>query len=388
MLDPVKELLNRRVAEIIKKEHFESALRSGAKLRVKFGIDPTASDLHLGHTVPLLKLKEFQDLGHQIILIIGDTTATIGDPTGRFSARKILTKKEVEENMKTYKEQVSKILDPRKTEFVYNSKWFGKMNVADLMELASTATFQQIRERKEFRERLERGEEFAFAELFYPIMQGYDSVQVKADVEIGGTDQKFNLLMGRQVQKRLGQKEQDILMVPLLIGTDGKEKMSKSAVNFIAIQDKPEEMFAKIMSLPDDLVPDYFDLCTEISTDRIKELKRKMVSNPMDVKKELAFEITKIYHGEKQASEAQREFTGVFGGGEAPKDAPIWKIAGKKVNLIDLLTEKEIVKSKSEARRLLVQRGITLDDQKLSEPDQILNKGVLRIGKKTFIKIE
>ena len=249
-----QELLERRVAEVIEKEHLAKALDSGKKLKIKFGIDPTAPELHLGHTVPLLKLKEFQDLGHEIILIIGDATAEIGDPTGKSVARKKLTRKEVSENMKTYKRQIAKILDPKKTRFVYNSQWFKKMGLAQLMEMASTATLGQVQKRADFRKRLEAGGDVSVPEFIYPIMQGYDSLQIKADVEVGGTDQKFNLLMGRQVQKRFGQKEQDILTVPLLIGTDGVEKMSKTAGNFIALEEKPGEMFGKLMAVPDELI--------------------------------------------------------------------------------------------------------------------------------------
>ncbi|GMR19215.1 MAG: tyrosine--tRNA ligase [Patescibacteria group bacterium] len=388
MINQITELLERRVAEIIKRDHLKTALESGRKLKIKFGIDPTSAKLHLGHTVPLLKLKEFQNLGHQIILIIGDTTATIGDPTGRQISRKTLTRKEVEENMKAYKGQISKILDAKKTTFVYNSEWFGKMGISDFMKMVSTATFQQVGKRRELQERIQKGEDITLTEILYPVMQGYDSVQVKADVEVGGADQKFNLLMGRQIQKRFGQKEQDILTVPLLIGTDGKEKMSKTAENYVALEDSPSEMYAKLMATPDGLTVQYFELCTDLTIEKVEDLAKQAKKDPMGVKKQLAYEITKMYHGEKKATTAQKEFGRVFSKGGTPKDAPVWKIAGREVDLAKLLLDNKIVTSKSDARRLIQQGGVKLDGKKLTKPIATLGKGTLRIGRKTFIKIQ
>ncbi|KKW05568.1 MAG: Tyrosine-tRNA ligase [candidate division CPR1 bacterium GW2011_GWC1_49_13] len=383
-----QELLERRVAEVIEKEHLAKALDSGKKLKIKFGIDPTAPELHLGHTVPLLKLKEFQDLGHEIILIIGDATAEIGDPTGKSVARKKLTRKEVSENMKTYKRQIAKILDPKKTRFVYNSQWFKKMGLAQLMEMASTATLGQVQKRADFRKRLEAGGDVSVPEFIYPIMQGYDSLQIKADVEVGGTDQKFNLLMGRQVQKRFGQKEQDILTVPLLIGTDGVEKMSKTAGNFIALKEKPEEMFGKLMAIPDELIWSYFDLITNVSQEELKKVKEMVVRDPLAAKKALAREVVEMYWGEKEAQKAANAFAAAFSKGEVPQDAPTWNLAGQEADLSEILVEKGISKSKSAVRRLVAQGGVRLNGVKLRNWQTRLEPGILKVGKKTFIKIK
>ena len=383
-----QELLERRVAEVIEKEHLAKALDSGKKLKIKFGIDPTAPELHLGHTVPLLKLKEFQDLGHEIILIIGDATAEIGDPTGKSVARKKLTRKEVSENMKTYKRQIAKILDPKKTRFVYNSQWFKKMGLAQLMEMASTATLGQVQKRADFRKRLEAGGDVSVPEFIYPIMQGYDSLQIKADVEVGGTDQKFNLLMGRQVQKRFGQKEQDILTVPLLIGTDGVEKMSKTAGNFIALEEKPGEMFGKLMAVPDELIWSYFDLITNVSQEELKKVKEMVVRDPLAAKKALAREVVEMYWGEKEAQKAANAFAAAFSKGEVPQDAPTWNLAGQEADLSEILVEKGISKSKSAVRRLVAQGGVRLNGVKLRNWQTRLEPGILKVGKKTFIKIK
>ena len=383
-----QELLERRVAEVIEKEHLAKALDSGKKLKIKFGIDPTAPELHLGHTVPLLKLKEFQDLGHEIILIIGDATAEIGDPTGKSVARKKLTRKEVSENMKTYKRQIAKILDPKKTRFVYNSQWFKKMGLAQLMEMASTATLGQVQKRADFRKRLEAGGDVSVPEFIYPIMQGYDSLQIKADVEVGGTDQKFNLLMGRQVQKRFGQKEQDILTVPLLIGTDGVEKMSKTAENFIALEEKPGEMFGKLMAVPDELIWSYFDLITNVSQEELKKVKEMVVRDPLAAKKALAREVVEMYWGEKEAQKAANAFAAAFSKGEVPQDAPTWNLAGQEADLSEILVEKGISKSKSAVRRLVAQGGVRLNGVKLRNWQTRLEPGILKVGKKTFIKIK
>ena len=383
-----QELLERRVAEVIEKEHLAKALDSGKKLKIKLGIDPTAPELHLGHTVPLLKLKEFQDLGHEIILIIGDATAEIGDPTGKSAARKKLARKEVSENMKTYKRQIAKILDSKKTRFVYNSQWFKKMGLAQLMEMASTATLGQVQKRADFRKRLEAGGDVSVPEFIYPIMQGYDSLQIKADVEVGGTDQKFNLLMGRQVQKRFGQKEQDILTVPLLIGTDGVEKMSKTAGNFIALKEKPEEMFGKLMAIPDELIWSYFDLITNVSQEELKKVKEMVVRDPLAAKKALAREVVEMYWGEKEAQKAANAFAAAFSKGEVPQDAPTWNLAGQEADLSEILVEKGISKSKSAVRRLVAQGGVRLNGVKLRNWQTRLEPGILKVGKKTFIKIK
>jgi len=391
MPDPIKELLTRRVKEVIVKADLEKALRSGQKLNVKFGIDPTEPFLHLGHSVPLLKLKEFQKLGHKIILIIGDATATIGDPTGRFSPRKRLTKKVVQENMKTYKTQVGKILDLKKTKFAYNSKWFEKMKIDEFMQMVSTTTYPQIRKRREYQERIKRGGDMTVPEFIYPIMQGYDSVKVKANIEIGGLDQKFNLLLGRQIQKRFGQKEQDILLVSLLMGTNGKEKMSKTAGNHITLLESPKEMYSKVMSVPDGLISSYFELCTEIPMKEVKRFVREMKKDPMGVKKNLAHEITKMYHGEKKANEAQKEFEKVFEKREIPKTMSQIKIKEKQLPATKLLVKCKLAKSRSEARRLIEQGGVEVNGKRITDHElriTISNGMVIKVGKRRFVQIK
>lgn len=395
--DLVKELLTRRVAEVIEKDHLEAALRSGQKLKVKFGIDPTSSKLHLGHTVPLLKLKEFLDLGHHLILVIGDETAVIGDPTGRRTGRKPLTKEQIKKNMGTYKEQIKKVIGSEKIEFVYNSTWFEKMNIKQMMNLVSKATFNQLLKRREFKDR-SVSEEISLAESLYPLMQGYDSVQIKADVEIGGTDQKFNLLMGRQVQKRFDQKEQDIITVPLLIGTDGKDKMSKTAGNTIDLEDSPEEMYAKLMSLPDEIVISYFELCTEVPTAEVGKIKTQLATSPLDVKKKLALEITGMYHGDVLARSAQEEFRNLVQQKKAPtevkekvhKSPTIITLESLGPNYASAPTASAFVTavggtvSMSEARRVIEQGGIDIDGKK-PDPQEVINLDkdhIIRRGKR------
>jgi len=387
MLKP-QGILERRVAEVIEKEHLGKELQSGRKLKIKLGIDPTAPELHLGHTVPLLKLKEFQNQGHEIILIIGDATAEIGDPTGKYSARKKLTRQEVAQNMKSYKRQISKILNPKKTRFVYNSSWFKKMGLTELMEMAAAATLGQVQKRADFKKRLEAGDDVSVPEFIYPIMQGYDSLKIKADVEVGGTDQKFNLLMGRQVQKRFGQKEQDILMVPLLIGTDGTEKMSKTAGNFIALEAAPGEMYGKLMAVPDELILSYFELITEISQEDLAGMKKLQMRDPLRAKKALAKEVVRMYYGEKEAEKATENFTSAFSKGKIPTGIPVWNLTGKQIDLTEILVEKGIAESKSAVRRLIEQGGIQLNGDKLNSWQIELDPGILKIGKKTFIEIK
>ena len=285
--EKIEKLLTRAVDEVIVRESLSNRLASGKTLTVKLGIDPTGAELHLGHSVVLRKLREFQDLGHKIVLVIGDFTAKIGDPSGRIEERKNLTDKQIKENMKSYKEQAGKILDLEKADFQYNSSWLGKLDLQGVLELASKATIAQIMERKEFRNRLAHDIDVPYLEMFYPLMQGYDSVALKADVELGGTDQKFNLLMGRQIQKRYGQAEQDLVILKLLPGTDGA-KMSKSAENFIPLMGNPHDMYGKIMSISDDMMPTYFELCTYIDPSG---------ENNFVDKKRLAHEIVKNYHG-------------------------------------------------------------------------------------------
>ena len=310
----INNLISKSIDEIIVRDSLINKLGSGKKLVVKLGIDPTGSKLHLGHVVVLKKLKEFQDLGHQIILIIGDFTARIGDPSGKNKERKTLSSKEIENNMKTYKQQIEKILDLNKTKFVYNSQWLAKMDLKNIFELASKTTFAQIFERNDFRQRIEEGNDISYLETLYPLMQGYDSVQLKADVELGGTDQKFNLLMGRQIQKRYKQKQQDVVIVKLLPGLDGA-KMSKSANNFISIDEKPFDMYSKVMSISDNLIPEYYELCTNISSKDLEKIVSKLENEKekvYEIKRQLAKEIVEIYHGTNEAELASNNFVKVY----------------------------------------------------------------------------
>lgn len=361
--DKISFLLSRNVEEVIEKDHLEAALRSGKKLRVKFGIDPTSPDLHLGHAVVLNKLKEFQDAGHTIVLIIGDFTARIGDPSGRSETRKTLTEKEIKENMAEYLAQAGKIIDVKKAEVAYNSSWFAKEGIQQFVQLAMAGTFQQVMRRADFKKRIDADQDITFLELLYPLFQGYDSVKIKADVEVGGTDQKLNLLMGRRVQRHFGMAEQDIMTFPLLEGTDGVRKMSKSFGNYIGLTEPTEDMFGKIMSIPDSLIEKYFLLCTALVDAEIVSLKKTL--GPKDLKERLGFEIVKKYHSEKAAREAQKSFEQIFSKKDL-KDAelPVVEVPDE-INLVDLVVlcfkKIGIEKSKGEARRLIIQKSIRVD---------------------------
>lgn len=388
----IKELLSRGVEEVIVRESLEKKLKSGKQLRVKFGIDPTAPDIHLGHTVALRKLKQFQDLGHKIVLIIGDFTAMIGDPSGRSETRKPLTKKEVKNNLKNYLVEAGKIINIKKAEVNYNSKWFGK-NVEPILELSRAGSIQQVLHRADFQKRISEGRDITLLEVLYPLFQGYDSVKVRADIEIGGTDQKFNLLMGRQIQKHFGFEEQDVITLPLLEGTDGVRKMSKSYGNYIGVAENPNDMLGKIMSLPDELITKYSSFCTDISEADIKSVESDMKSgklNPRDAKLNLAFEIVKIYHGEKKAQKAKEEFINIFSKKELPTDIEEFKLKTGKINIVDLLLNCGAVKSKGEAKRLVEQKGVKINDEVVGNWDgesEFKGGEIIHIGKRKFLKI-
>jgi tyrosyl-tRNA synthetase len=355
--------------------HLDIALASGTKLRVKFGIDPTAPDLHLGHAVILRKLRAFQDAGHTAILILGDFTATIGDPTGKSTTRPPLSKKQVEENLAHYLAHAGKIINIERTEIRHNSEWLTGELVLSLLPKASV---QQALHRADFKKRIEEGNEISVAELVYPILQGYDSVAIQADLELGGTDQLFNLLMGRQLQKECGVAEQDILTMPLLEGTDGVRKMSKSFGNYIGIGDAPDEMFGKIMSIPDELMPKYFALLTDI--DMPKDIK------PCDQKLLLAQTITAWLHGEKAGDSAKKNFIAVHAKGEIPKDIPAIAIHEGDTIIETLIAAG--VESKSEARRLIEQGGVKIDGIVADMQARITHGATLQIGKLKFFKIQ
>lgn len=390
--EKIKELLKRGVEEVIVAEHLESQLKSGKQLRVKFGIDPTGPAVHLGNAIPLWKLKQFQDLGHQVILLIGDFTARIGDTSDKQAIRQPLAEEEIQNNLKTYKEQMAKILDLEKTEFVYNSEWLKKMSFEDVVKLSSQFTVAQMIERENFSERYESGKPIGLQEFLYPLMQGYDSVAIKADVEIGGTDQTFNMLAGRIIQRAYGEDPQDVLMLTLIEGTDGR-KMSKSYNNIIGIADSPKEIYGKVMSMKDELMIKYFYLCTQLSVEKIREFEEAIKKeNPRDIKAELAKEIVRIYHGEKSAKDAEQEFDHIFRDKELPSDIPEVQIKAGQYSILDLLVEIKLAPSKAGAKRLVVQGGIKLNGQVENDWQKTVEIGtdsslIIQAGKRKFAKV-
>jgi len=393
----IDEVLTRGVDEVIDKDHLEKELKSGRQLRVKFGIDPTSPDLHLGHSIPLRKLRQFQDLGHKVILLIGDFTATIGDPSGRTTQRKQLTEKEVKANMKDYVKQAGKILNLKKAEIRYNSEWYGKKGAMFLMELASKFTVARVIERDDFKQRLKDDVDISMLELTYPLLQGYDSVELKADVEIGGRDQKFNLLMGRKVQKRYDMPEQDIMTFPLLEGVDGSKKMSKSLGNYIGLTEVPAQMYGKIMSIPDELMWKYFNLLTNVSSEEIKQIKedkQKLLISPINIKARLAREIISVFHSEKEAQNAEEEFNKIFRNKELPSDMPIFKTDKKVYPILDLLFDSKLVSSKSEAKRLVEQNAVEIQTGEKKEKVNdwkkeisLENGTIIKVGSRRFVKV-
>jgi len=387
----IDEILTRGVEEIIEKEHLFKMLQTGKQIRVKFGIDPTAPDLHLGHSVPLRKLRQFQDLGHKAVLIIGDTTAMVGDPSGRSETRKMISASEIKKNMKNYLKHAGKILDIKKTEVRYNSEWLDK-NMTTILELSKAGTIQQVLHRSDFKKRMENDQDITLLEALYPLLQGYDSVAVKADLEIGGTDQKFNLLMGRRVQRFYQMPEQDVLTLPLLEGTDGIKKMSKSYGNYISLDEQSNDMFGKIMSVPDNLITKYMRLCTDIPLSEIEQIEENFQNhslNPRDAKVKLALNIIKIYHGEKKAKEAEENFVNTFQKKEIPeKMEEINTPSGE--SLSDVLVQNKVLSSKGEWRRLVEGKGLhDLDkNENISDVNFKISKDLtLKIGKKRFLKI-
>ncbi|PIP68938.1 tyrosine--tRNA ligase [Candidatus Nomurabacteria bacterium CG_4_9_14_0_2_um_filter_32_10] len=387
----IDEVLNVGVEEIIEKDHLLKALKSGKQLRIKFGIDPTMPDLHLGHSVPLRKLRQFQDLGHKAILIIGDSTATIGDPSGRSETRKILSSVEIKKNMKNYLKQAEKILDMKKTEVHYNSEWLGN-NMMTILELSKAGTIQQVLHRSDFKKRIDDNQDITILEMLYPLLQGYDSVAIKADLELGGTDQKFNLLMGRRVQRYYKISEQDILTLPILEGVDGVKKMSKSLGNYIALDEKPIEMFGKIMSVPDILITKYMKLCTGLLLAEINEIEDSLKNksfNPKNAKMRLAYEIVKIYHNINKAKKAEENFINTFQKREIPEE--MIELAGEGEMLMDLLVKAKILSSKGDFRRLIEEGAVTdlNNDKKIKDVNIIPSSGMkFKIGKRKFIKIK
>lgn len=391
-INKIQELLTRGVEKIIVKENLEKKLEQGEKLNLKFGIDPTGSQIHIGHMVVIRKLRAFQELGHTVTIIVGDYTARIGDPTGRDKMREPLTEKQVYDNLKTYKNQFGKILDPQKTKYIYQSEWFDKANLKDILEWAGIFTVQQMIDRDMYQRRLKKGHPIGLHEFLYPLMQGYDSVAIKADVEFGGRDQEFNLLIGRTMQEHFGQKPQDILTTKLLVGTDGR-KMSKTYNNYISVTENPFNMFGKVMSAIDDVIIDYFILATDVPLEEIKKIERGIKNktlNPKDAKARLAREIVSIYHGKKEAQKAQEEFEKVFKNKQKPSDMPKHKLKKSKYTLPELLLDSKLVKSKSEAKRIIEQKGVRVNDKIMDDwKIEIEPKTgtIIQVGKRKFVKL-
>jgi len=387
-------IIRRGCDEILLESELVEKLKKGRPLRIKAGFDPTAPDLHLGHTVLINKLRQFQDLGHEVMFLIGDFTGMIGDPTGKSTTRPPLTRDEVIENARTYEQQIFKILDPEKTLVMFNSSWMGEMNAADLVQLAARHTVARMLERDDFHKRYQGGQPIAIHEFLYPLIQGYDSVAMKADVELGGTDQKFNLLVGRELQKQYGQEQQVVLTMPILEGLDGVQKMSKSLNNYIGIHEAADEMFGKIMSVSDDLMWRYFDLLSFRPIHEIEQYKTAIADgkNPRDVKFDLAEEIVARFHDQVAAARAKQSFIDRFQKGDMPDEMPeVTVTAGAAQILIaNLLKEAQLVGSTSDAMRMIKQGAVKINGEKISDPKLPVSAGtnhVYQVGKRRFARV-
>lgn len=399
------ELISRGTVDLLPEKEWKDKLKESIAenkpLRVKQGFDPTAPDIHLGHTVGIRKLKHFQELGHQIILIIGDYTSLVGDPSGQSSTRPPLTYEEIMKNSETYQVQFFKILNKSKTEIVFNGDWFKKMNFVEIMQLASKFTVARLLERDDFTKRLQKKTPISIHELFYPLMQGYDSVAIKADVEIGATEQKFNLLAGRTIQEAYGVKPQVILTMPILVGLDGQKKMSKSLNNYIGIDESPGQIFGKVMSIADEQIYSYFELATDVTLEELKKIKQKLNKpdvNPMVIKKELGQRLVDMYHPAGSGQSAREEFERVFSKKQLPQDMPeltLEELKGfglkeDKVYLVHLMSKTKMVKSNNEARKLILAGAVTIDGEKIDNPDfefSVDKEMVLKVGKRRYLKL-
>ncbi len=392
------DIIRRGASEIIPEEELEKKLvksiKEGKPLKIKLGCDPTRPDLHLGHSVVLRKLAQFQQLGHQAILIIGDFTGMIGDPSGRNSSRPPLTVEETRINAQSYWEQAGKILDRNITKIVYNSEWLGKMTFEDVIKLCSKYTVARMLERDDFTKRYKGGIPISMHEILYPLAQAMDSVAIESDVELGGTDQKFNLLVGRDIQREFGIEPQVILTVPLLVGTDGIEKMSKSYDNYIGIDEPAKEIYGKTLSIPDNSIYTYFELATNVSNEELKIIKNSLenpATNPRDIKRALARKFVEMYHSAEAAIESEKEFDNIFVKKGLPDEIPEFKVEGiKGIEILDLIVMTGAAPTKSEARRLLQQGGVTIDSQKVDDIKYMVKLDapfILKVGKRKFYKI-
>ena len=390
-------IMKRNTVEVIEeselKEKIGKSLSTNTPLRIKYGIDPTAPDIHLGHTVPIKKLKEFQDMGHKVLFLIGDFTAKIGDPTGRNETRPMLSSGQIKSNLSRYREQAGRILDLDKTEFVYNSDWLSVLNLEDIIRLTSVFTIARILERDDFSKRYKENKPIFLQEFLYPLMQGYDSVELKADVEIGATEQKFNLLAGRTMQEAAGQSKQIVITMPILVGTDGKMKMSKTYNNHVPIETSPQDMFGRVMSVTDGAMEEYYRLLTGVEE---KVFKNLIGVNPRQAKAKLAAEIVKDYFGERKAEEAGREFDRIFKERRAPSDIREFAVKtdlqdAPGATLIDIMCVSGLASSRSEARRLVSQKAVKLDERVLEDASGVLefkDGQVLKVGKRKFIRLK
>ncbi|MBV9849403.1 MAG: tyrosine--tRNA ligase [Armatimonadetes bacterium] len=381
------------------KAKLERAARTGRPLKVKLGLDPTAPDIHLGFAVVLRKLRQFQDLGHEVILIIGDYTALIGDPSGRSATRPMLSPEEIQANARGYVAQLGKILDPARTTARYNGEWLGQLDFAEVVRLASRMTVAQVLQREDFAHRFEQGQPISLHELLYPLAQAYDSVAIEADVELGGLDQKFNLLAGRDLQRELGQEPQVALMMPLLVGLDGVKKMSKSLGNYVGIDESPGEMFGKLMSISDEMMPSYYELCTDVPLDEVRRLTDAARTHPREAKKRLAREVIALYHGPEAARAADEEFERLHGRGRSadavPDEmlevpVPSEVVTDGKARVVDLLKVAHLAASSGEAKRLIQQGGVSLDGRKITDPSATIpvhTDQVLKVGRSSFARL-
>lgn len=393
------EVLRKGCVEIIQEDELKAKLARSLKekkpLKVKAGFDPTAPDIHLGHTVLLRKMKHFQDLGHDVVFLIGDFTGLIGDPSGRSSTRPPMTREEILKNAETYKAQIFKILDSKKTIIDFNSRWLGKLSSFDIINLTAKYTVARILERDDFSVRLKKSQPISVHELLYPLMQAYDSVALRADVELGGTDQKFNLLVGREIQREFGQEPQVIMTMPLLEGLDGVDKMSKSLDNYVGITEQPSEIYGKIMSISDPLMFRYYELLTDEPLSRIEKLRKEAKegkTNPRDLKSKLAEEIVSDFWGKEEAGKAAEEFERVFKRKETPTELEEIKLSASEIGLIDLLVSENILPSRGEAKRIIRQGGVYLDGQRVEDIAKKIDlrkkaEIILKIGKKNFYRI-
>jgi|AntRauTorcE11898_2_1112593.scaffolds.fasta_scaffold02113_7 tyrosyl-tRNA synthetase len=393
-LEEQLEVIRRGTTEIVPEneliEKIKHSRKTDTPLKIKLGCDPTRPDLHLGHSVILRKLRQFQDLGHEAILIIGDFTALIGDPTGQNKTRPALTEAEIKENAQTYLDQATTILDQGATTIVYNSDWLGEMDFQDVIKLTSKLTVARMIERDDFSKRYNNNEPILLHEFLYPLAQGQDSVHLHSDVELGGTDQKFNLLVGRELQKDDGQDPQIALMMPLLVGTDGTKKMSKSYDNYIGITEAANDMYGKVLSIPDELIYPWFELITDISVDELPAYKEKAKEDPRNTKHELAKVITAMYHGQKAADAAKNYFEQTVIGNQTPDDAPTFEYApGQEIRLLDIISDTGFTDSNGQTKRLIKQGGVSIDDKKITDKGYSVSfnestEFTLKVGKRNF----